>query len=273
MWLSVRTAIILIFCISLPGFAQMDTVSPVRRQTSIDGHYLKSYLTDSRDIVISPFRWNRYQWAVVTAVAGGTVFLFTQDEIIQRWIQDHRTFSMDRASRFFFEPFGSGLYTLPALGILYGCGLIWKDERARLTSLKGVEAFILAGIASEIIKHLTHRHRPSQDDPPDPMEWEGPFSGFKYTSFPSGHAATAFAVATVVGLSYRNTVWIPVLCYSIATGVALSRVYDNDHWASDVLFGSALGFAIGKLVLRNERKLNVFPVSQNGPGITLVYRF
>jgi len=55
--------------------------------------------------------------------------------------------------------------------------------------------------------------------------------------------------------------------------VALSRVYDNEHWASDVLVGSAIGFAIGHLVVRNESKLKVLPVSPTGPGISFVYSF
>ncbi|MBL7110701.1 MAG: phosphatase PAP2 family protein [Bacteroidales bacterium] len=259
----------------MPGLVmgQVDSTSRTRQSSFIDKRYLKSYLTDGRDIVISPVRWNTMQWIGVTAVVGTTVLLFTQDDVIQEWVQGNRTLALDEASRYLFEPIGSGLYSLSAMGILYGCGLIWHDDRAKLTALKGVEAFVLAGITSQIIKHLTHRHRPYQDDPPNPGAWDGPFHGFDYTSFPSGHATTAFAIATVVATSYQQTIWVPIVCYTLATGAALSRVYDNEHWASDVVFGSVVGFAVGKLVMKNESKLKVLPVSPTGPGISLVYPF
>ena len=252
---------------------QADSISKQRQKSFIDKHYVKSYLTDARDIAISPVRWKTGQWIGVTAIVGTTIVLFTQDGNIQKWIQNSRTPVLDQISEHLFEPIGSGLYSLSALGILYGCGFIWKNDRAKITALKGVEAFLLAGIATQIIKHLTHRHRPYQDDPPDPWMWEGPFQGFDYTSFPSGHATTAFAIATVIATSYQETIWVPILCYSLATGAALSRVYDNQHWASDVLIGSAIGFGIGKLVVRNESRLKVLPVSPTGPGISLVYSF
>ncbi len=259
--------------IPILGMGQTDSVSSQRQKSFLDKHYFKSYLTDARDISISPIRWNTYQWIGVTAVVGTTVLLFSQDARIQEFMNSNQTPALDQVSKYFFEPLGSGLYSLSVMGILYSCGLIWHNDRAKLTALKGVEAFILAGVTSQIIKYLTHRHRPFQDEPLNPALWEGPFQGFEYTSFPSGHSAAAFAIATVVAISYKHTIWVPVLCYSLATGVALSRVYDNEHWASDVFVGSALGFAIGQLVVKNESKLKVLPVSPTGPGISLVYSF
>jgi len=264
-----------LFLLYMPLFiaGQEDSTSRNRQNLYLDKQYAKSYLTDARDIVISPVRWNTGQWIGATAVVGATVFLIIQDGKIQEWVQGHQTPALDNASKYFFEPIGSGLISLSAMGILYGCGLIWKNDRAKLTALKGIEAFILAGITTQIIKHLTHRHRPYQDEPPNPNLWEGPFQGFDYTSFPSGHSATAFAIATVLATIYRKTVWVPVLCYTMAAGAAFSRVYDNKHWISDVLVGSVIGFGIGKLVVRNESRLKVLPVSPTGPGISLVYSF
>lgn len=250
---------------------QPDPIAKTRQASCMDQRYVKSYLTDARDIAISPIRWNKYQWIGATAVVGATVVLFSQDSRIQEWFQMNRTPAADNLSHYFFEPLGSGVLSLSAMGVLYGCGLIWHNDRAKLTALKGVEAFLLAGIASQIIKHLTHRHRPFQDEPPNPGLWEGPFQGFTYTSFPSGHSATAFAIAAVIATSYKQTIWVPVVCYTLASGVALSRVYDNEHWASDVLVGSVIGFAIGNLIVRNESKLKVLPVAPTGLGISLIY--
>jgi len=53
-------------------------------------------------------------------------------------------------------------------------------------------------------------------------------------------------VATVFASVYKDKPWVGVLSYGIATGVALSRLNDDKHWASDVFIGAALGFAGGK---------------------------
>ena len=175
-------------------------------------------------------------------------------------------------TKYGLEPWGSGLYTIPALGILYGCSFAIHDKKARMTALKGVEAFAYAAIAAQVFKQLTHRQRPEQGVAPDPYVWEGPIGPLDYTAFPSGHATTVFAVATVIASAYKKTVWVPVLCYSLASLTALSRVYDNKHWLSDVVMGSAIGLAIGQTVFRNSVKFRLLPSAHSGPGLTLVYR-
>jgi membrane-associated phospholipid phosphatase len=111
------------------------------------------------------------------------------------------------------------------------------------------------------------------DNPPDPFQWYGPFHPPSNSSFPSGHSTVAFAIATVVATSYNKTIWVPIVCYTLAGLTALSRVYQNDHWFSDVFVGSALGFAIGKTIINNQmKKLKIIPVSPNGMGVTVFYQ-
>jgi membrane-associated phospholipid phosphatase len=66
-------------------------------------------------------------------------------------------------------------------------------------------------------------------------------------AFPSGHAASAFAMASVLErhLGYRAS-W-PAL--AAASYVAASRLVDNRHFLSDVVFGAALGEAVGWTVV------------------------
>ena len=81
-------------------------------------------------------------------------------------------------------------------------------------------------------------------------------------SFPSGHAATAFAVAAVLErhLSYRAA-WPTLVA---ATYVGASRLHDNRHFLSDVVFGSAIGMATGWTIVgrhgRSEYALLPVPV-------------
>lgn len=238
-----------------------------------DKAYFKSLLTDSRDIVISPYRWNKYQWIAISGVTVLAAFFYTQDVNIQKTLQKNERPFLGSVSTYGLEPWGSGLYTLPALGILYGVGVIVKNEKARYTALKGGEAYLLGFITGQVLKQLTHRHRPYADNPSNPYLWYGPFQPISNSSFPSGHSTIAFAVATVVATSYHQTIWGPLICYSLAGLVAASRVYQNDHWFSDVFIGAALGFAIGKTIMNNHiKKLKVLPISHVGTGVMLVYQ-
>ena len=65
-----------------------------------------------------------------------------------------------------------------------------------------------------------------------------------FPSYPSGHATTVFAVAFVVGLSYRRAHWWGVSIVGAAL-IALSRVYLGHHYPSDVLGGAILGASVG----------------------------
>jgi len=238
-----------------------------------DKAYFKSWLTDTRDIAISPYRWNKYQWIAFSGVVVVTAVLITQDARIQKVVEKNQNPFMDNASKYGLERLGSGLYALPALGLLYGVGAITKNDKARYTALKGVEAFILANVFSTLIKQLTQRHRPYNDIPPNPNIWEGPFHLTINSSFPSGHSTNIFAIATVLATAYSKTVWVPIVCYTLAGLTAASRVYQNDHWFSDVFVGSALGFAIGKTIMNNHiKKLKVLPISHVGSGVMLVYQ-
>ncbi|MCX6280150.1 MAG: phosphatase PAP2 family protein [Bacteroidetes bacterium] len=238
-----------------------------------DKAYFKSWLTDGRDILIAPIKWNGYQWIAFSGVALVTAAIMTQDAEIQQIVLKNQNSFMDWASVNGLERLGSGVYSLPALAILYGVGAITKNDKARYTALKGVEAYIFGFVTAQVLKQLTHRHRPYDDDPPNPNLWDGPFAPISNSSFPSGHSTVIFAVATVIATSYNKTIWVPILCYTLAGLTAASRTYQNDHWLSDVFVGSALGFAIGRTIMNNHiKKLKILPVSHVGAGIMVVYQ-
>ena len=120
--------------IQFSALAQDDTIAPKpissipkdERTLSIvpDKAYFKSWLTDARDIVIFPARWNKYQWIAFSGVVVVTAVLFTQDANIQKIVQKNQNAVMNYTSKYGLERLGSGLYTIPALGILYGVGAI-----------------------------------------------------------------------------------------------------------------------------------------------------
>ena len=70
-------------------------------------------------------------------------------------------------------------------------------------------------------------------------------------AFPSGHASTAFACATVIAWASRR---LAAPAYVLAAAIAWSRVYVGVHWPLDVLGGALLGAAMGTLLVSLARR-------------------
>lgn len=237
-----------------------------------DKQYFKSYLKASKRVITFPARWNKNQWIAAGAVIAGGVIIYAFDDEIRTFFQNNQSNTGNFSSKYVFEPWGSGLYPAAVVGSYYIYGLAAKNKKSRQIALGATQAFIISGISVEILKHLTHRHRPYQDIPSNSRMWEGPFKGFEYTSFPSGHTITAFTMASFFSSVYKDKLWVSLLSYSLASGAGLQRIYADNHWASDVLIGAALGYAIGKSVYYILNKNSNLTVGiTNYGGISLVY--
>jgi undecaprenyl-diphosphatase len=104
----------------------------------------------------------------------------------------------------------------------------------------GVESLLTNGP----IKAMFRRVRPDDDHPPDgplPYGMHRPLT----SSFPSGHAASAFTAATLLAGGPATPLW-----FALAAVVAGSRVYTRMHHTSDVVAGAALGVALGLVARR-----------------------
>jgi len=266
---------ILNFFIPQPGNAQEKPVSDSGNYLKLNKEFIISGFTDARDVLVSPVKWQKKQWLGFAAFAGTSVLLYSQDENIRDFFDRNKSQVGDEASKYGIEPWGSGIYLVPLIGGMYVYGLGWHHPEAETAALLAGKAVIIAGGFTALFKGLTGRHRPSQDVPANHTLWEGPFTGFAYVSFPSGHTALAFSAATVLSAYYHEKTWVAVTTFSLASLVGISRIYDDEHWATDVFGGAVLGFAIGKLVYNNFEKKSNFTVSPylNGPYQGLSVRF
>jgi lipoprotein signal peptidase len=238
------------FCLLSTGYLNaQDTVSINNyEKASFNKAYFKSYITDTKDIIVAPFHWNGKQWITAGAVVTSTVVLLPRDKPVYDVIQKNRNSTLDNLSKYVFEPWGNK-YAFGLTAGFYFEGLIFKNERNKKVAMEATKSIIITTGFTQVTKYLIQRHRPYQDEPPDPYKAEGPFHGKSdYTSFFSGHTSTIFALATTFSMEFKEQKWVPYVAYSIATGVAWSRLYDNQHWASDVFAGAAAGYFIGRLI-------------------------
>jgi len=130
------------------------------------------------------------------------------------------------------------------------------------------------------MKILAERHRPNTGDAP--TTWDGPHVSLKNVSFSSGHTASAFSIATVFADEYKDNAFVPPIAYGLATLTGLSRIYSNEHWASDVFFGAALGYFTSKALLwyhkedksKKQGHLSIMPaVGKEMTGLSVKYEF
>lgn len=136
-------------------------------------------------------------------------------------------------------------------GAFYFLGRSTHNARARETGLLTAEALIDTGLVTEALKLVSRRPRPLADNGRGDF-----FDGG--SSFPSGHSTTAWTMATVVAMEYHDRPLVKWSAYGLATAVGISRYTGRNHFLSDVLVGSALGYGIGRYVYktRHDRSLD-----------------
>ena len=215
----------------------------------------RNFLQDQKDIWLFPVQLAKGRhWLPTLAVSGVTAALIVADP--------HDTPYFRRTTRFeTFNDAFSGRITAGEIAIVPAAFLVVghfrHDSYAEKTALLAGEAYANSAIVDVLMKVATRRLRPS-DIPP-----HGAFSDTFFhshvspagidTSFPSGHAAAAFAVAAVFSHRYRQHRWVPWVAYGAASLISFSRVTNQSHFPSDVFLGAALGYTMTKFTVLRPR--------------------
>ncbi len=142
---------------------------------------------------------------------------------------------------------------------MYGTGRIAHHPVLAELGLRSAEALVISSSVTGLLKGVVGRDRPYLNNrDADDFHAGAGFGGAGHTSFPSGHATAAFAVASVVA-SESSYLWphashvVKPVVYGLATSVAVARVYGEHHWASDVVAGAGIGTLTGLGVVRYHR--------------------
>jgi membrane-associated phospholipid phosphatase len=156
----------------------------------------------------------------------------------------------------FGDILGNGWVQGGAAAAAYVIGRVGRKPRVTHTGSDLIRAQILNGLITRALKVTVDRSRPTG-------------SGH---AFPSGHTSATFASAAVLHSHYGWKVGAPA--YAVASFVGWSRVWDGQHWLSDVVFGAAVGLASGYTVTRGHRgpAWNVVPVRTSGGGAVFLVK-
>jgi membrane-associated phospholipid phosphatase len=225
------------------------------------------YKTTWKTLPINILRDQKYVWLFpvqlahghhlipILAVVGITAGLIAGDAHDMPYFA--KTTDFKRFSETFNGTF-TGAFEAAVPASLYIYGLARHSSYAEETALLAGEAYADSAIPHVLIKVISRRTRPSAIPPNGNFSdtfFQSSTSVFgKGSSFPSGHAAGAFSIATVIARRYGNHRWVPIAAYLIATTFSFSRVPARAHYPSDVFLGAALGYAITRYdVFREER--------------------
>ena len=206
-------------------------------------------IDDTTATLLAPLRWDGHDWLLTGATTVGIVGVgLLLDEEIEQDSQKDRESGKDQALDK-VGLLGTGV-SLAVIGGLWIGGELTDSPRAVDTALDCIESSVIAsGIITPSIKFIVGRERPGNGDA---FKFD-PFTSFS-SSFPSGHTTQAFAVASVIAANYDDQPWIGATALTIAGVVGYSRINANQHYASDVLAGAAIGTAVGWSIVRRHRQ-------------------
>jgi membrane-associated phospholipid phosphatase len=205
------------------------------------------------------------RWYEPAAVIGGVALLSALDETIADHYRDHRSqFSQDVADvvRHVGQPEVYGTVTVG----LVAAGLIAHDPAVTRAGGRLALALAIAGVTGGGLKFTLGRDRPIATT--DAYRFH--LFSFSDASFPSGHAMLAFALATSLADDVPSP-WAKAGFFGAAAAVAWSRLYDQEHWLSDVAGAAALGFTSAKLADGRWRIFHLRPpgflLGPEGPAV------
>lgn len=244
-------------------------------EDKLNKEFLLNFGDDFVDVLASPKNWKGGDFLSLSAVLGAGLLLYSVDQDIQQWAQDHRSSSSEDIFKTIGH-LGNGVVLIGLMTALYVSGEVSDNNSLRKTALLSLESWLTTGIIVRGLKSVVGRARPWTGESSHSFH---PFSTrSRFASFPSGHASSAFAVATVIA-DQSKKVYIDILAYSLATTAALSRVHLDKHWASDILVGSAIGYFVAKKISALDRNRDLkkvklsFQFSRQRQAFSLTYYF
>ncbi len=206
------------------------------------GVALKSFprniLQDQQALFTMPFRMSTRQWTVAVPLSMLAVGLVASDTAVEAHVTKNPS-TASHASTFS----NAGVAALAGVGGgMYVWGALAKNEHQRETGFLSGEAAVDAYLDTTLIKYIAGRERPFTGSGHGNF-----FSGGD--SFPSQHSAVSWAIASVIAHEYPGTL-TKALSYGLAGAVSAARVQGYDHFMSDAVIGSAIGWYLGRQVYR-----------------------
>lgn len=228
---------------------------PVERETTW-GSLVPDILHDQKAIWLSPIQLGKgHGWVPTLVMAVGTAGFIASDSHVMPYFRDHQR-NLDDVNDAFDQWITMGEIAAVPVGLM-AVGTVRHDSYQTTTALLAARGYADSEVLEYAAKLVTRRERPS--DIPAGQSFNHTFFKSQLfsgngSSFPSGHAAGAFCVATVLSTRYKNHRWVPWVMYGFATAISLSRITTLGHFPSDVFVGAAMGYSVSRFEILRPAK-------------------
>lgn len=206
---------------------------------------LIQFKEESIKFIKQPTNWEKNDILKLGIITASTLLVMQADQSIRdEYLKDRKyvkSFPIE-----FGRQWGE-IYTTVILGGLFGLhGLAKDDKSTRRIGFEIFQTAFYSGIITQFFKISIGRARPFTNNG---SNFYKPFTLFNddYHSLPSGHTTLAFALSTVLSKN-SDSDFLKIIAYMPAILTAVSRVYQDNHWTSDILLGAAIGYFVGDWV-------------------------
>ena len=244
---------------------------------------LQTINEDFKYVVTSPLRMSkkdRLKLILISGITSGLIFNYDEkvnnelfrfksrysNNVINNFAEIGRAYGRSNDRVFFLY---GGISTSLYLG-----GRILKDNKMLKTSYLVSESFIFSLIILGPTKLILGRSRPYMNNGSKDFNFLAFSQDKGLRSMPSIHTSSAFAIITVITKQYDYW-WVKLPSYLFLSSVAIQRIYDREHWTSDVVVGGLFGYTIANILIRNDTnqkaaRLSFYPfISKNKISVSI----
>jgi len=205
------------------------------------GDVVREFLNDEHNLWTSPLRVRTDDLKWLAPLGAGTAFLMRNDSSLS-----HEAEEADLQHPSHIVSRSGSIYTFAAPVAVMTLGKLTGNAKASHAGGVALEAVLHSTLIVQTLKVATNRQRPSVNRGSGDF-WDGG------NSFPSGHSMSAWAFASAMADQYSGKKWVAISGYSAAAAVSLSRIAGGNHFPSDVLVGSSLGWLVGHYISHRHK--------------------
>jgi membrane-associated phospholipid phosphatase len=181
-------------------------------------------------------------WIIPVGIATSAVL----DPEARKWALQTHSRSLDRLAKS-VNPLGTARVLVPGIAITYVGALITRDESLATGTLNTAAAYVASDLVESVLKPVIGRQRPHVEGNSHRFHL---FTGNgDWHSFPSAHVAHITSIAQAISMQTQSSS-VTGVCGSLVALMAWERVYEDQHWTSDVTATIALSSIISSATVR-----------------------
>jgi membrane-associated phospholipid phosphatase len=196
---------------------------------------------DSTDSTPSQ-RAGRHAWIVPLGIAASAA----ADPEMREWMLERHSRTLDRLARF-VNPLGTADHLVPAMAVTYVGALVTHHQSLATGTLAAAGGYVASDLVESALKPMIGRERPHVEG--NSRRFRPFTANGDWHSLPSAHVAHITAIAEAISMQTHSTP-ISSLCATLVALVAWDRVYEDQHWTSDVTATAVLSSGVSRATVR-----------------------